>query len=56
MQNILKMNCLGDSITYGYLDKEFYEKYCVDDWHPNQKFVKEILSIKIAEFVNKLKK
>lgn len=37
-------------------DKEFYEEYCVDDWHPNQKFVKEILAGEIASFINKLRK
>ena len=34
----------------------FFDTYCVDDWHPNQKFIKEILVDKIASFIREFKK
>ncbi len=33
----------------------FFEKYCVDGWHPNQRFVEEILTNKIADFIKSQK-
>ncbi len=36
-------------------NKSFFEKYCVDGWHPNQRFVEEILAKKIANFIEKLR-
>lgn len=33
--------------------KEFLNQYCIDDWHPNQKFVEEVLVNKIANFIKK---
>lgn len=32
-------------------DESFLKEYGVDDWHPNQKFVKEVLVNKIANFI-----
>lgn len=35
-------------------DKMFLKKYCVDDRHPNQKFVEEVLAKKIAGFIKSI--
>ena len=49
---VLDLYSIGDFFPN---DKIFLRKYCVDDWHPNQKFVKEILVNKIANFIKELK-
>lgn len=47
---VLDLYTTGDFFPENEL---FFEKYCVDGWHPNQRFVEEILANKIADFIKK---
>lgn len=44
---------LYDTVTFEPENEKFLKEYCVDDWHPNQRFIKEVLSNEIADFVKK---
>lgn len=50
--NILVFD-LNNEVKFTPENEEFYNKYCIDGTHPNQRFVKEVLAYKIADYIKK---